>query len=83
MIFNIDAINVKKMGEDFFKDIGLVICDEIHLIMAEKLSSCMQFIFPRYLIGLSATPHRKFDEEGNDPTCYFIDENGNLIFILN
>lgn len=58
-----NAINVKKMGEDFFKDIGLVICDEIHLIMAEKLSSCMQFIFPRYLIGLSATPYR---EDGLD-----------------
>jgi len=29
-----------------------------HLIMAESLSKSLQCIFPRYLIGLSATPYR-------------------------
>lgn len=53
-----NAINVKKMGQSFFKDIGTVICDEIHLLMAESLSKSLHFLSPRYLIGLSATPYR-------------------------
>lgn len=29
-----------------------------HLIMADKLSQCMRYILPRYVLGLSATPYR-------------------------
>lgn len=29
-----------------------------HLIMADKLSQCMRYILPRYMLGLSATPYR-------------------------
>ncbi len=29
-----------------------------HMIMAETLSKCLQYVSPRYLIGLSATPYR-------------------------
>jgi superfamily II DNA or RNA helicase len=54
----INAQNVEKMGKFFFSDIGTVIVDEAHLIMAETLSRCLQFIHPRYLIGLTATPYR-------------------------
>jgi len=54
----INAQNVEKMGKSFFTDIGTVIVDEAHLIMAETLSRCLQFIHPRYLIGLTATPYR-------------------------
>ena len=53
-----NAINVPKMSRDFFKDIGLLIVDEAHLIMAERMSQCMQMICPRYVIGLTATPNR-------------------------
>ena len=56
-----NATNIPKMGLDFFSDIGFVIIDEIHLIIAEKLSECLQYITPRYLIGLSATPIRQDD----------------------
>ena len=59
----INAINVPKMGAKFFKHIGLVIVDELHLIMAEGLSKSLQIVSPRYLIGLSATPYR---EDGLD-----------------
>lgn len=59
----INAINVPKMGANFFKHIGLVIVDELHLIMAEGLSKSLQIVSPRYLIGLSATPYR---EDGLD-----------------
>jgi superfamily II DNA or RNA helicase len=54
----VNAQNVKKLGEDFFKGVGLVIIDEIHAIMAESLSECLYHISPRYMIGLSATPNR-------------------------
>lgn len=54
----INAINVSKMQREFFSDIGCVIVDECHLIMAEMLSKSLQYVSPRYLIGLSATPYR-------------------------
>ena len=54
----INAINSEKMGSNFFDDIGLVIVDEAHLIMAETVSKCLNVVSPRYLIGLTATPYR-------------------------
>ena len=53
-----NAQNVEKMGSAFFADVGTVIIDEAHLIMAETLSKSLQHVFPRYLIGLTATPYR-------------------------
>ena len=53
-----NAQNIKKMGKTFFSDIGTVIVDEAHLIMAETLSLSLQYVYPRYLIGLTATPYR-------------------------
>lgn len=53
-----NAQNVEKMGKTFFADIGTVIVDEAHMIMAETLSKSLQYVFPRYLIGLTATPYR-------------------------
>jgi superfamily II DNA or RNA helicase len=66
--FIINAINVAKKGMGYFKDIGTVIVDECHLIMAECLSKSLQFLAPRYLIGLSATPYRT---DGMDPLIGF------------
>ena len=54
----INASNVPKKSEDTFKDIGLLIVDEAHIVMAEKLSEAMRYICPRYVIGLTATPYR-------------------------
>ena len=54
----INAINTEKLGNDFFKDIGTVIVDEAHLIMAETISKSLHSVSPRYLIGLTATPYR-------------------------
>ena len=53
-----NALNIPKMSKDYFEDIGTVVVDECHLIMAERLSQSLQFLNPRYLIGLSATPYR-------------------------
>ena len=60
----INATNIPKKSKTFFKKIALCIVDELHLIMAESLSKGLQYIFPRYLIGLSATPYRT---DGLDP----------------
>lgn len=54
----INAVNISKMGFDYFKTIGTVICDEIHLICAQTLYKCLFYLTPRYLLGLSATPNR-------------------------
>lgn len=63
-----NAINVSKKPRDFYKDIGTIIVDELHLIMSEVLSKCMLMINPRYVIGLSATPYR---EDGLDKLIEF------------
>jgi superfamily II DNA or RNA helicase len=54
----INAINIPKHTRAFYSDIGTLIVDEAHIIMAEKLSNCMRYVVPRYVIGLSATPYR-------------------------
>ena len=54
----INAINVSKKGKDFFRDVGCVIVDEVHLLATKVLSKCFFYVYPRYLIGLSATPTR-------------------------
>lgn len=59
----VNAINIPKRSRACYQNIGLVIVDECHLIMAETLSKGMQYLTPRYLIGLSATPYR---EDGLD-----------------
>jgi superfamily II DNA or RNA helicase len=53
-----NAQNVEKTPKGFFDDIGTVIVDEAHMIMAETLSKSLQYVSPRYLIGLTATPYR-------------------------
>ena len=53
-----NAMNIPKNNRSFYKDIGLVIVDECHLILAESISKCMSYIIPRYVIGLSATAYR-------------------------
>lgn len=54
----VNAINVEKLGKYFFESIGCLLVDEVHLIMAETLSKSLNYVRPRYLIGLSATPYR-------------------------
>jgi superfamily II DNA or RNA helicase len=59
--FIVNAINLSKFG--YMPEIGLVIVDEVHLIVSKILSTCFQYVTPSYLIGLSATPYR---EDGLD-----------------
>lgn len=57
-VYIMNAINVEKMGRQVFSKVGTMIVDELHLIMSEVLSRCMNIINPRFVIGLSATPYR-------------------------
>ena len=50
--------NVKKKSREFYKGIGLMIVDEMHVAGTENLSSSFLYVCPRYCIGLSATPYR-------------------------
>jgi superfamily II DNA or RNA helicase len=54
----VNAINVPKIDQSLLKRIGCVIIDEAHQVMSKILSQSLQYIFPRYLIGLTATPYR-------------------------
>lgn len=65
-----NAINVSKMGRDFFKNIGTLLLDECHLLATDCLSTSLQYITPRYLLALSATPYR-FDDYNKLISLYF------------
>ena len=54
----VNALNIGKIDNSFFDDVGTVIVDEAHLIVAEKLSNSLLSLKPRYLIALTATPYR-------------------------
>lgn len=57
-ILIINVLNVTKLSENILKQFGLVIVDECHLISTQFFSKSLQYLTPRYLIGLSATPYR-------------------------
>lgn len=57
-IYIMNPLNIPKMGQSFFDSIGVIVCDEVHLIATEILSKSLQYICPRYCIALSATPTR-------------------------
>ena len=54
--FIVNAINLPKCG--YMPEIGLLVVDEVHLIVSKVLSTCFQYVTPTYLMGLSATPYR-------------------------
>lgn len=54
----VNAQNIVKFPVETFYDVGVVVVDEAHLIMAEALARCLRYIYPRYVIGLTATPYR-------------------------
>lgn len=59
--------NVKKKSREFYKGIGLLIVDEMHVTGTENLSNSFLYVCPRYCIGLSATPYRP---DGMDELLY-------------
>jgi superfamily II DNA or RNA helicase len=55
----INACNIHKIDKKFLSSYGLVIIDEAHLCMTEKLSENLLYLTPRYLLGITATPYRE------------------------
>lgn len=47
-----------EYNDDMFAEFGLLIVDECHHIGAKSFSRCLKKIQPKYVLGLSATPHR-------------------------
>lgn len=53
-----NALNVPKRRMEDFARIGTVVVDECHLMITHVFVRALTYVFPRYLIGLSATPYR-------------------------
>ena len=65
-----NPINIPKLELNNYLNFGLLIIDEVHTICTESFSKCLFYIFPKYMIGLSATPERS---DGMDKIIqYFI-----------
>jgi superfamily II DNA or RNA helicase len=54
----INILNVMKRNYEDFTHIGLLIADEFHCLCTEKYGKAFRYIFPKYFIGLTATPIR-------------------------
>ncbi len=65
-----NVVNIKKFTPKEFSHIGILVCDEAHLICSEVFSECLYYIEPKYAIALTATPEK---ENGMDKilTLYF------------
>lgn len=59
----VNAQNLVKINPTMLSEIGVVIVDELHMVLAETLFRALQCIQPRYLIGLSATAYRNDEME--------------------
>jgi len=57
----INALTIMKRNPDDYKGIGTCVFDECHALCSEKVSKCMLWLCPRFLIGLSATPDERSD----------------------
>lgn len=53
-----NALNVPKRSAEEFSKIGTVVVDECHMMITQVFIQSLSYVFPRYLIGLSATPYR-------------------------
>ena len=73
----INITNVPKRHPDDFRDRGVLVIDEMHATCSEKYSQSYRYVFPKYIIGLTATPERA---DGKDsmidhyvgPTCIYV-----------
>lgn len=57
-IYIMNPTNISKFPKEFLKKIGTVIVDECHLVLAKNMNFSLLNLQPRFLLGLSGTPHR-------------------------
>jgi superfamily II DNA or RNA helicase len=56
----VNALNVPKWSLEYWQSLGIgtVIVDECHVMVTQIMVKALSMLFPRYLLGLSATPYR-------------------------
>lgn len=64
----VQTLTRKEHPRELFKDIGMIICDEVHTICCQTFSTILFKIQARYRLGLSATPTRK---DGFDKVLFY------------
>ncbi|MGL5355075.1 MAG: DEAD/DEAH box helicase [Cetobacterium sp.] len=71
----------RALGFDF-KDVQLLIVDELHQIVSGVLSKAFFKVQPSYLVGLSATPRRPKDDPFQNAIDWFFGDNivGNALY---
>ena len=57
-IYLVNSLNIIKHTEIRDLNIGVVVCDEAHLLMTKTFSEGLFLLSPTYIIGLSASPFR-------------------------
>ena len=55
----VQSVSMKALPENLFDDVGFVAFDECHLVNTYVFSKVLRKLHTRYMIGLTATPHRK------------------------
>lgn len=55
----LQSIAMREYNEDIFRDFGMVIFDEVHVVPAPVFSRALLRLSVPYMLGLSATPVRK------------------------
>ena len=57
-VLTVPKCNEGILSRDTFKDYGTLLLDEIHTVCTEQFSKALYHIYPKCVIGLSATPER-------------------------
>jgi len=57
-VLTVPKCNENVSDRNTFKEYGTLLLDEVHTVCTEQFSKALYHIFPQWLIGLSATPHR-------------------------
>lgn len=55
----VQSVSMKALPDHIFDDVGFVAFDECHLVNTYVFSKVLRKLHTRYMIGLTATPHRK------------------------
>jgi superfamily II DNA or RNA helicase len=57
-VLTVPKCNENDSYRSTFSEYGTLLLDEVHTVCTEQFSKALFHIFPQWLIGLSATPHR-------------------------
>ena len=58
IVSTVQTLSKRDFDDDFFKDIGLIIIDEVHHMAAQYFSKTLQKVVPKYTLGITAEKNR-------------------------